>query len=74
MPRTCEDFGATCGTIPDGCGSDIPCGTCGQNAICNANQCQAIQCLVQLEERFRQPSHLLGSLQSSLDGFTILGG
>jgi hypothetical protein len=45
--RTCADFQATCGSIPDGCGGTLDCdqgGGCGANAICNANQCQAIVC------------------------------
>jgi len=47
QPRTCGDFNATCGSIPDGCGSTLNCdqnGGCGANAVCNANQCQAIVC------------------------------
>jgi hypothetical protein len=35
MPRTCEDFGANCGTVPTGCGdATVPCGDCPTGEIC----------------------------------------
>jgi hypothetical protein len=36
---TCAAHGATCGTIPDGCGGTLSCGTCGIGQVCNGNAC-----------------------------------
>jgi hypothetical protein len=33
-PRTCADVGANCGTIGDGCGGSLDCGTCTAPFIC----------------------------------------
>ena len=39
-PKTCASAGATCGTMADGCGGTLSCGTCGANSTCNgSNQC-----------------------------------
>jgi hypothetical protein len=39
-PRTCASVGAVCGTISDGCGGTLSCGTCPVGQSCNAsNQC-----------------------------------
>lgn len=41
-PKTCEDVGAECGTIPDGCGDVLDCGECDDDGICGlkkANKC-----------------------------------
>ncbi|MDD9946376.1 MAG: hypothetical protein OXU20_35350 [Myxococcales bacterium] len=35
-PTTCEDRGAVCGTISDGCGGVMVCGTCEGGRICHA--------------------------------------
>ncbi len=49
VPMTCEDLGAECGAIDDGCGTTLDCGgdlTCvateGANGICNTgtNECE----------------------------------
>ena len=37
-PKTCTDLGATCGTLPDGCGKQLDCGTCGAPKQCGALQ------------------------------------
>lgn len=39
VPTTCEANGATCGTISDGCGGTLSCGTCGSGQQCLANTC-----------------------------------
>ncbi|QDE69915.1 Ig-like domain-containing protein [Myxococcus xanthus] len=35
-PTTCEAQGKTCGTIPNGCGATLSCGTCGAGQMCSA--------------------------------------
>lgn len=40
VPRTCSGAGAQCGTLTDGCGGTLQCGTCGTGYVCSAsNQC-----------------------------------
>ncbi|WP_224372650.1 Ig-like domain-containing protein [Hyalangium versicolor] len=40
MPKTCQDLGAACGTLSDGCGMALDCGTCGTGLSCStAHQC-----------------------------------
>ncbi len=40
VPRTCSGAGAVCGTLTDGCGGTLQCGTCGTGYQCNtSNQC-----------------------------------
>jgi hypothetical protein len=42
QPTTCSSQEAECGTISDGCGGELACGTCDADESCNAaNQCQA---------------------------------
>ncbi|NMO15073.1 hypothetical protein HPC49_08220 [Pyxidicoccus fallax] len=36
---TCASQGKNCGTIPDGCGGTLNCGTCGSGELCEANVC-----------------------------------
>ena len=41
-PVTCSSQGAQCGSIPDGCGGTLQCGTCGSGYTCNSsNTCVA---------------------------------
>lgn len=48
-PTTCAAMGATCGTIGDGCGGTLVCGTCGAGLSCGGsgvpNQCGAAACV-----------------------------
>ena len=39
VPRTCEDVGAECGPLDDGCGHRLSCGTCGPGEICRSHAC-----------------------------------
>jgi len=39
VPTTCAAQGATCGTISDGCGDTLDCGSCGAGFACDAGQC-----------------------------------
>jgi hypothetical protein len=43
VPKTCEEAGAECGPIMDGCGAALQCGQCPQHragpATCSANKC-----------------------------------
>jgi hypothetical protein len=45
VPRRCEDAGAECGTIDDGCGNELSCGSCPQyragKAVCRTTSCMA---------------------------------
>jgi hypothetical protein len=38
-PTTCDGLGASCGTVDDGCGHRISCGTCEEGLVCADNQC-----------------------------------
>src|SRR5215470_20055557 len=40
-PTTCAAQGATCGTISDGCGGVLTCGTCSSGQTCSSNKCGA---------------------------------
>lgn len=45
VPTTCAAAGATCGSISDGCGGTLTCGTCGAGYTCggtNSCQCSAV--------------------------------
>lgn len=38
-PKTCQQSGATCGSVGDGCGGTLECGGCGANETCTGNVC-----------------------------------
>jgi hypothetical protein len=38
-PFTCSDLGAQCGSIGDGCGGTLSCGTCATGNSCSLNMC-----------------------------------
>ncbi|HTN92679.1 MAG TPA: calcium-binding EGF-like domain-containing protein [Sorangium sp.] len=40
VPTTCAAQGATCGTIPDGCGGTLTCGSCAAGSTCEDGTCQ----------------------------------
>ena len=39
VQTSCQAAGATCGTIPDGCGGALACPTCGSGSTCTENHC-----------------------------------
>jgi stigma-specific protein Stig1 len=39
VPTTCAASGATCGSLPDGCGGSLSCGTCSAGETCSNNVC-----------------------------------
>jgi len=41
-PQFCDDVGAACGFMDDGCGQQLLCGSCGANQWCNLNQCECL--------------------------------
>ncbi|WP_437328996.1 hypothetical protein [Sorangium sp. So ce381] len=40
VPTTCAAQGATCGSIADGCGGALDCGSCGSGFTCQSGTCQ----------------------------------
>ncbi|RKH50486.1 hypothetical protein D7Y23_13185 [Corallococcus sp. AB050B] len=38
IPASCTSQGAACGTISDGCGGTLSCGTCGSGLTCSASR------------------------------------
>ncbi len=36
---TCDDYGAECGVVDDGCGQLLQCGTCDDDALCTSGTC-----------------------------------
>ena len=42
IPTTCDMAGANCGTIEDGCGNSLECGTCGVGNVCTDNICTCV--------------------------------
>ena len=46
MPVTCDQVGAKCGIIGDGCGGTVDCGPCPTGQSCGAggiaNQCTGV--------------------------------
>ncbi|MEW5853662.1 MAG: hypothetical protein AB2A00_33105 [Myxococcota bacterium] len=45
QPRTCQQMGATCGVVDDGCGQVLDCGTCRAGEMCGAaRQCVVVMC------------------------------
>jgi hypothetical protein len=45
IPLSCYGAGATCGTISDGCGGKLNCGTCPSGQVCNNNNCYPANCV-----------------------------
>lgn len=43
VPKTCSQAGAQCGSVSNGCGGTINCGSCGSNETCESNQCVPTQ-------------------------------
>ncbi len=44
IPKTCEDYNATCGQALDDCGGTLNCGSCGFDEDCIDNACVDIGC------------------------------
>ncbi|HQK20349.1 MAG TPA: hypothetical protein PLJ27_23020, partial [Polyangiaceae bacterium] len=47
-PKSCVQVGATCGSIPDGCGDKVECGTCPAGQFCGGagpNTCGTERCI-----------------------------
>jgi len=46
-PAACEDQGAVCGYVPDGCGNMLPCGDCAGGQTCDIDNqctCETVEC------------------------------
>jgi len=41
IPETCNSLNYECGSISDGCGSNLDCGTCGSGYTCNSGECES---------------------------------
>lgn len=39
QPRSCADVGAQCGSVSDGCGNTLRCGSCSGSETCQNNRC-----------------------------------
>jgi hypothetical protein len=39
VPVSCDEVGAQCGSIDDGCGTMLDCGNCMPSIVCTSNQC-----------------------------------
>ncbi len=39
VPKTCADLGAQCGSVSDGCGGMLECGSCGPDEVCESGTC-----------------------------------
>lgn len=39
VPKTCEELAAECGSIDDGCGAELSCGSCGTTACSMKHEC-----------------------------------
>jgi hypothetical protein len=39
VPKTCAQLGAQCGSIGNGCGGTLSCGSCAAGHTCSANKC-----------------------------------
>ena len=58
VPDTCTSLNADCGTLPDGCGGELICGTCpaGQTCgagganLCGEGECTPVTCAAQAAE------------------------
>ncbi|PKN29725.1 MAG: tryptophan synthase alpha chain, partial [Deltaproteobacteria bacterium HGW-Deltaproteobacteria-20] len=47
VPKTCDQLGAECGSVPDGCGGKVSCGTCAGGETCGGggpNLCGTAAC------------------------------
>ena len=64
VPATCKDAGKDCGTIPDGCGETLECGTCTAPETCggggeeNVCGCTTLSCLNEGNNRRTIPRRL----------------
>ncbi|GEM_PF-653469 len=38
-PKTCDELGAECGSVSDGCSHTLECGTCSDNLLCSDGHC-----------------------------------
>ncbi|MBI5534497.1 MAG: hypothetical protein HY898_17360 [Deltaproteobacteria bacterium] len=48
VPKTCAQLTAECGSVPDGCGGKVDCGTCKTGQLCGgggANKCGTNACV-----------------------------
>jgi len=42
VPQTCVQLGKTCGSVDDGCGGSLNCGTCGIEQVCISGNCMQV--------------------------------
>ncbi len=49
MPRTCAVQGASCGSVEDGCGGMLDCGTCQGDAVCGGQGVDSVCALPEAE-------------------------
>jgi hypothetical protein len=71
-PTTCAAAGATCGTIPDGCGGSLSCGTCAAGQTCTGGACVADPAAATWDAALKAPR--CASAGPSCDSGTLLVG
>lgn len=40
VPATCESLSYSCGSVSDGCGESLNCGSCSEGLVCNSGVCE----------------------------------
>jgi hypothetical protein len=66
LPKTCAEEGFSCGTLDDGCGGTLECGTCAQGQACtndSGGNCAAVGTICKAAEM-----RLMGSCAAINDG------
>jgi hypothetical protein len=78
VPTTCSAAGATCGSIANGCGGTLDCGTCAAGQSCVGNTCQAqtgssvIQKVFYIMEENRNASDVYGAADAPFFNGTLM--
>jgi phosphatidylinositol-3-phosphatase len=78
VPTTCSAAGKNCGSIADGCGGTLSCGTCPAGESCVSNVCQAstsggvIQKVFYIMEENRNASDVYGASDAPYINGTLM--
>jgi hypothetical protein len=58
--QTCAELGASCGTVDDGCGAQLNCGTCRINQYCDTSSAPSQMCTARVVHNPPDPSTCRG--------------